>query len=360
MPGKRYSEESLSAAIKKQIASKTNLVVRTLRKNNPAAYRLYAAVRYRRVNGKPFKGYGSWLAYLQAEHDFSRTSNQKLKVWKFKDEDVHQMIAEQVVNGVNLSSDYWQGSNEAVNDAGLSLSSLIRLAHYRKGEGGLSYFGHGTWEKYLREHPEVDFVPYVITDKQLHNIITLLLSKGIGTDSSYWQNNTQSIDLEPLGLKSSRNGLPGISLSALRGMVSRRKGKNGKNFFGTGRWSNYLKVFHKTSVRPYVFLQDDRLHSIVENQVSEGTPLRAVFWEGRGEIAAEGYTRGSIYQMARNRQGKNKKSFFGYGSWKDYLQEHHGIAVWPKRGSPKPKPKTQLGGRDSASKLAMSKDRAAS
>lgn len=250
----------------------------------------------------------------------------------FSHQEVHGLIKEQLKPDVNRNSKHWQGSHEPVNDYGHSLLNLITMAKRRVGPKGKAYFDYGDWDSYLKGFHGEKYIGTKITDEELHLLVRTLLSNGTGEMAKHWELNTTPLTDGEIGLKQYRQSKPALSRKAIYALVKRRRVKVGDKmvgFFGAGSWAEYLNKRHKRNVRPKVQLQDAEIHEAIGSINWNGNDPNARFVQNSTIETESGYTLCSLYNMAKDRKGKNGLPFFDYGTWKNYMKRKQGIARWP-------------------------------
>lgn len=180
---------------------------------------------------------------------------------------------------------------------------------------GVSFFGHKSWYAYLRN--EIGQHPVSLKDmhdNQLNHYINLQIQKGINLEASSWDKAHEPVMTN------------GLTLSKLYGLIRYRK-KDGKNFIGYGGWYEYLEKVHGVNPTSPLFMPDNRVHQYISLQLKQGVQTEAKFWSRDTEpVAPTGHSLQSLYTLANKRKIRGK-TFFGYGSWSEYLDHYHKIPM---------------------------------
>ena len=229
--------------------------------------------------------------------------------------------------GLNLTKAEWLFEKKPITAAGKSPAALYTLARSRKSRGK-SFFGHGNWYKYLeKKHGIVSLDQWKWPDERIHVTIARQLEKLDPSQwgGKYWQKGTNPVTTDGKGLK---------NLYELA--LSRRKKR--KTFFGHGNWEDYIKyvITHHSRLSPEYNdrvlgrrckgrkrrekYRDAEIHDAIAAQMQIQHDLSAQHWKTNGEpITPDGRSLAALYSLAYKRR-KGGKSFFGHGSWKEYVR----------------------------------------
>ncbi len=222
-----------------------------------------------------------------------------------EDEAVHRLINEGIQRDGLASTSDWRDKSKRVG--GYSFQSLYVTASLRKVKGK-SFFGHGSWDKYVEEHHGVvSLRRHSISDERLHALIAQGIRKA-GASALKWKES-----------RSISDGVQGHSLSTLYILAYTRR-KNQRVFFGHGTWYDYLEKHHSVIVPNRKIanprLSDLELHRLILQVVKKHgvshwvTALKSVEFSGRKLY--------SLYYLVKQRK-VNRTSFFGHGSLKTYV-----------------------------------------
>ncbi len=102
----------------------------------------------------------------------------------------------------------------------------------------------------------------------------------------------------------------------------RRTKRKGKPFLGHGTWADYLENEHGVSCNN-VELTENQLYNLVSKGIQQEKITAMKHWK-TNDIRVNGHSLNKLYDAVQNRK-KRGKSFFGHGSWYDYLEKQHRI-----------------------------------
>ncbi len=142
------------------------------------------------------------------------------------------------------------------------------------------------------------------SDRELHSLVKRAINEANGeTSPQAWRK-----------LKLSDGPL----LFNLYNEVAKRE-KNGRNFLGYGSWDNYLEQHQGVVPLVQKSWSTERVHSTFAKLLSRYPPENSS-WHNKTEPILYGKSLSRFYYLAHKSNGKSyERSFFGHGSWKNYV-----------------------------------------
>ncbi|MBI4406345.1 hypothetical protein HY571_00335 [Candidatus Micrarchaeota archaeon] len=222
------------------------------------------------------------------------------KGWRFSDEKIHSLVAAGLRStGLTRQND-WRRASSRAEVEGRLLRSIFYLAQSRR------FFGHGSWENYLKNHHGVDVAPLVqekSSGEELHSLVRDALKAGHS----------------PHGWLLSNELVNGVPLERIYRKIHATV-VEGRTFFGTGSWLAYLAKHHNLALSPRRekhILSEPEIHQLVRDGVAQFGRSYGD-WPLSTKIRAVSVS--ILYKRVRRGIGKNGRRFFGHGNWKNYVE----------------------------------------
>ncbi len=107
-----------------------------------------------------------------------------------------------------------------------------------------------------------------------------------------------------------------------------------RNFFGHGSWKKYIENHHGAKVEAVRTssqkVSNEKLHEKINKLIQETGITLAKQWGGMYERTPLGRKMHTLFIIAHSRK-IGGKSFCGYGTWDNYLEEVHGVVPLDQR-----------------------------
>lgn len=229
-------------------------------------------------------------------------------------EDIHTLV-KKAFDETSLvrATDWVRG--DASTASGHSLDRLYRQVQ-EKVVHGKSFYGYGSWYGYLREHHGIERKAHdksleQLSVDELNTLVASVIKETGFSSAKEWRDPSKAFK---------RWRLRSIYIHVCKTRVG------GRTFLGYGSWDKYIEKRHGVVSDTRSRLSDEQVHSLIREAIGKTGKSAYKDWRASTGVAngIKGHSLRALLYTAFYRS-KNKKPFFGHGTWEEYLEKHHGL-----------------------------------